>query len=378
MPTPPRDPALYQDAIDAYHKAKSEGHQDGKVPSATQVAHKAFVTKHSGVSLDTFSRIKNQAIKQGLAPSKPELEQAEDKPEFPTWIDPQLPTPQVIAHLEAAGEQVLKRKKQEQWFPIKMPTDQPFSVVFMGDPHLGTKTLWRQLRTDCETITKTAGMWAINAGDTCDFWPLNGRLARLHAENDISTSTEWQLVKWFCYEALGDSWLIWLMGNHDGFQANAKTLIREIAQHVVPVFDTEAKFVIYTPNKSAFPIVARHDFPGHSQYNTLHAIMRYLRERADVSRGLHVVGLEGHKHQWAAHEEENADRGYLFTAIRAKGYKMPLDDHAMHLNLSSQRFGASMVVTYNPQAKSLASMVEIRKDIQEAAEHLKWLRRRFK
>ncbi len=94
-----------------------------------------------------------------------------------------------------------------------------------------------------------------------------------------------------------------------------------------------------------FPIFARHDTPGHSQYNTLHGLMRYLRERVDVSRGVHVVGLEGHKHQYAHHNEENADRGYMLTAIRGKGYKMPADDHARNLNLSSQMYGAATVLT---------------------------------
>ena len=154
-------------------------------------------------------------------------------------------------------------------------------------------------------------------------------------------------------------------------------MFKEISRNVVPVFDTEAKFIIWTPNGSCLPVIARHDFPGHSQFNTLHALMRYLRERVDVARGVHVVGMQGHKHQWAISEEEVAERGYFFSAIRAKGYKMP-DDHTVHGNFTAQDYGASILTTYNPQAKNPAQALYIWRDVEEGAAYLTWLRKRFK
>lgn len=343
--------------------------------------HREEAARRLGITYNTLRHQLNK-VRQKYEIDVPRLKpntkpKEEPRPEYPTFIDPNLPAEEIIAHLEAAGERKLKRKKQEKWFPVTMPSDDPFTIVFMGDPHLGTKTLWKQLRADCKTIASTRGMWAINAGDTVDHWPMNGRLVRLWAENDISMSTEWVLVDWFFHKAMPKKWLVWLLGNHDTFNTNSAAMFKEISQNVVPVFDTEALFILETPNKSAFPVIARHDFPGHSQYNTLHAIMRYLRERADVSRGLHILGLEGHKHQWARHDEENADRGYFFTAVRARGYKMP-DDHVMHLNLASQEYAPSVAITYNPRARNLATMMMIHYDVQEAAEYLKWMRRRFR
>ena len=321
-------------------------------------------------SLSEFSKPIGNAI------VSPVVEQKKDEPEYPTFTEPGLPAKEIRDHFKAAGERVMQRKKEENWFPIKLPTDDPYGICVFGDPHLGVKTLWQKLENDCETVKKTKGLWALNLGDTVDSWPVNGRLARLWSENPISLGVEWTLVRWFFHEAMPDKWLVWLLGNHDTFNTNGAAMFKEISRNVVPVMETEAKFVIWTPNKSHFPIIARHDFPGHSQFTTLHGIVRYLRERADVDRGVHVLGVEGHKHQWAIHEEEQADRGYLFTAIRAKGYKMP-DEYTKTRNLAAQDYGESVVVTFNPRAKNLATQMMVHRDVGEGAAYLTWLRRRF-
>jgi hypothetical protein len=154
-------------------------------------------------------------------------------------------------------------------------------------------------------------------------------------------------------------------------------MFNEICKDIVPVSNEEAKFVITTPNGAAFPIWVRHDFKGHSQFNSLHGMMRSLRERADVVRGVHVLGVQGHKHNWAIHTEEQPDRGYFFTAVRARGYKV-VDDYAVQIDKTQQEYGASIVYVCNPQAKNLAQMTSIWPDVEEGAAYLTWLRKRFK
>ena len=76
-------------------------------------------------------------------------------------------------------------------------------------------------------------------------------------------------------------------------------------------------------------------------------------------------------------EEEVPDKGYMFTAIRARGYKVG-DDYAKQLGFVEQDYGASIVWVCNPQAKNLASMTSVWTDVEEGAAYLTWLRRRYK
>lgn len=310
---------------------------------------------------------------------KPNIKRkSEEGPEFPIFSDGELPIDDLLDHLEKKTDLGRKAAKEKEWFEVKMPDDLPFGQCFFGDPHISSPGCnIKLLREHVDICATTEGLYGINIGDTVDHWPVNSaRLARLWAEADISLSTEWQLVKWFFHES-GVDWLVWLLGNHDTFNTNSKAMFKEISRNVVPVMDAEAKYIITTPNGAAFPVWARHDFKGHSQFNTLHAAMRNLRERADVRRGCHILGVEGHKHNWAIHEEENADRGYLFTVARARGYKY-VDDHAMHLGFTEQEYGASIVFICNPKAKNLAQQVTYWKDVGEGAEYLTWLRGRYK
>lgn len=298
------------------------------------------------------------------------------RPKFPRFTDDDIPVDEIRAHLRKRVEMKMARDKEEEWFPILMPDDRPFGICIFGDPHLGEHANWPLLEDHIAACVKTEGLYGVNIGDTIDNWPLSGRLAKLWAERDVSQSTEWKLVRWFFHDS-GIDWLVWLLGNHDTFNTNSAAMFKEISRNIVPVMDTEAKFVMRTPNGSAFPVHARHEFKGHSQYNNLHALDRFMNERSDVARGIHVLGVEGHKHNWAIHEKENPDRGYFFTTARARGYKIS-DGYAKRLGFNEQEYGASLVYICNPQATKLSQRTTMWKDVEEGAQYLKWLRKRFK
>ena len=297
-----------------------------------------------------------------------------DGPQFPTFSDDDLPVKEIIGHLSKRVVKKMAREKEERWYTIKMPDDLPWGGLIFGDQHMGTHCNWPLLQEHCEIARKTKGLYGISVGDLCDSWPLNGRLARLWADNDISLSTEWKLIEWFTQDA-GITWLAYILGNHDTFNTNSLALFEKICKDLVPVHDGEAKFVVRTPNGAAFPIWVRHDFKGHSQFNALHGLMRNLREKADVERGMHILGVQGHRHHWAISSEEVPDKGYMFSAVRAQGYKVG-DHYAKQLGFVEQDFGASIVYVCNPQARNLASQTSIWVDVQEGAEYLTWLRRK--
>lgn len=316
-------------------------------------------------------------LKQPGHPVKDEPAKTATVPEFPTFAEPDIEVEEIIDHLEKRVKRKIARDQQERWYPIKLPDNRPWAACVFGDLHMGTHCRWDLLREHTEICASTDGMLAVSVGDLCDAWPISGRLARMHAENDISESTEWKLIEWWTQKA-GLTFLAYVLGNHDQFGNTAqRKLFERICKNLVPVHEDEAKFIVTTPNGMSWPFWVRHDFRGHSQFNSNHALGRALREQADVERGVHIFGIQGHKHHWALTHEEVPEKGYFFSAIRARGYKVS-DGYAKRLGFSEQEFGASIVIVCDPQEKSLARRSQVFADVGAGADYLTWLRQRRK
>ena len=82
----------------------------------------------------------------------------------------------------------------------------------------------------------------------------------------------------------------------------------------------------------------------------------------------------GHKHEWAVNEGENAQRGFTYWLLRARGYKF-LDAYADQLGYSPQRFGASITAVIDPTTDG-PTKIRCFPDLPEAAEFLTWKRSR--
>jgi hypothetical protein len=106
--------------------------------------------------------------------------------------------------------------------------------------------------------------------------------------------------------------------------------------------------------------------------------MRALREKAPLNQtAWPILGIQGHLHNWALHEEESAHKDYLWTAARCRGYKWA-DDHQVNLGHEPQQYGASLVYVCNPMETELSKMTTIWKDVQEGAWYLTQLRERYR
>ena len=342
------------------------------LPRAAQAALLGIKTRQLQIRIAHHMKDLSKPI--GAQPTGPVVELAADAPTFPVFSDDDIPVEEIIASLEKRVVKKMAREVEERWYTINLPDDRPWAGLIWGDQHMGTHCNWPLLKAHVNIAKKTPGLYGISVGDLTDSWPLNGRLARLWADNDMSLSTEWKLIEWFTSSV---NFIAYVLGNHDTFNTNAIAMFHKICENIVPVSEGEAKFIVRTPNGSAFPIWVRHDFKGHSQFNSLHGMMRNLREKADVDRGVHILGVQGHKHHWAISEEEVPQKGYMFTAVRARGYKV-CDPYAKQLGFVEQDYGASIVWVCNPQAKNLASMTSVWTDVEEGAAYLTWLRRRFK
>ena len=266
----------------------------------------------------------------------------DSQPKLPDFPDDDIGEGEIIDLMCRRYEKRAEHKASKKWFRIEMPDDKPFAILWWGDPHLDNNgTNWPLLRAHAQ-LAQHPAVWSVNIGDTLDNWPHGSRLMSLYAQSDQSVATSHKLARWFC-KASGIRWLVWLFGNHDAWAGSTSTeWLREMGGKKVVFEDWGAQFVLACPGGAEFKIWAAHNFPGNSQWNSLHGPQKAaaMREEADVY-------VCGHLHNWAIHKEESSQRGFTYSLLRARGYK-DLDDYAEKLGYMPQQNGASIMTVFLP------------------------------
>ena len=271
--------------------------------------------------------------------------------------------------VEQAAKEFSRRMASHEarrWFEIKVKTNQPIGVVFMGDPHVDNPgTNWPLLLQHVDLLEKTPGLYAIGGNDVADNWI--GRLVRLYADATMSRKQTLKVIKWLIKDSK-IKWLCHVLGNHDAW-GDGPYLLKATAQPFVPVEDWQARFQLVFPNGSRTRIHMAHDFPGHSQWNHLHGAQKQALwgEQADILAC-------AHKHCWAMHQEENSHRNFVYWLIRSRGYKF-LDSYANTHGYGEQKYGASITAVIDP-TKEGPDKIQCFADMGEAAEFLTWKRSR--
>ena len=308
-----------------------------KVEHRVAIAQQRYGTAQhipSRANKNVVTERSKMAVSKETAPATPTL------PDFP---DDDIPESEIIDIMCRRFQKRAASREAKKWFRIQMPSDDPFAIMWWGDPHLDSNGCnWPLLKEHTE-LAKTPGVYSINMGDTLDNWPHASRLIRLYAHSDTSVETARKLAKWFIRDA-GIQWLVWVLGNHDTWEGHAPTAwLQEVAGKTVTLSSDGAQFILACPSHE-FKIHAAHDFPGHSQWNPLHGGKRKAMsgEEADVY-------VCGHRHNWALHREEHPERGFTYSIIRARGYKY-IDEHADRLGLSGQAHGASILTVFDPRS----------------------------
>ena len=316
----------------------------------------------AGMSRSTFQSRLRTAELRGITAQKPMLET--ESLIFPDLPSSELPAEQLIDQACARFTGHLAAREARRWMEIKVKSNKPIGVCFMGDPHIDNNGCnWPLLRRDIKVLEETPGMYAVNIGDLTDNWV--GRLVRLYADQEMSKKQAWKLAKYLMRDS-GIKWLCHLLGNHDAWN-DGPYLIKANAQPMVPVEDWQSRFQIAFPNGQKVRVHAAHDFPGSSIWNPQHGPQKaaMLMEQADIYAC-------GHKHTWAINEGENAQRDFVYWLIRARGYKF-IDSYSDQLGYGSQKFGASITAIIDPSAGG-PRRIRCFSDLEEAAEFLKWKR----
>lgn len=292
--------------------------------------------------------------------------------EFPDFVedgDENEPIDEIIRRMSRNYARAKKAHDLRQWFPVKILSDLPIGILFVGDPHLDDPgCAWPILERHVEICRETEGLFGVNIGDSANHW--GGRLIKKYADQDTSAKTGRRLIRWFLLES-GVSWLVWLHGNHE-HMGDAIPIIEEMNRaygtRKVPMFDWEARFILQFPNGTEFRINCAHDFPGNSMWNPNHGPVKAARfgDRIDLL-------VCGHKHNWAVSQWELPDQGSTPLMVRTRGYKH-MDDYAKKIGFYDQEEGQSILVVFDPSATTVAGRMTAFVDVEKGAEYLKYLR----
>ena len=294
-------------------------------------------------------------------------ERKKEEIELPVFPEDDIPVSDILDTMERRFEKRANAAAARKWFTIKVKNSEPMGLCFIGDPHIDSNGCNIPLLRRDIKLMQQPGMFCVNMGDTTDGdWP--GRLMRLHAQSDQSITTARRLADWFLNHT-NLNWLAILIGNHDAWGEGAEILRRMNVQKI-PMMDWSAHWKIQFANERECRVIASHDFKGHSMWNSLHSNQRAATTTSDA----HIYA-SGHKHNWAIHQEENADREFIYWLIRARGYKY-IDSFADRLGHPSQQHGATICAVIDPVADSEARFVTCFSDLAEGAEFLTWKRSR--
>ncbi len=283
--------------------------------------------------------------------------------ELPNLPSSELPAEELIDQACVRFDKKLAYTEARRWFEVKVKTNKPIGVVFMGDPHIDDNGCnWPLLREHVSILENTEGLYAIGGNDLTNNWV--GRLIRLYADHEMSKKQAWKIAKWLMQDS-DIKWLCHIIGNHDAW-GDAPYLLKANAG-IVPVEDWQARFQLVFPNNTRIRIHMAHDFPGHSQWNHLHG----AQKMAMWGEEAHIYAC-AHKHCWAMHEEENAYRNFVYWLIRARGYKH-LDQFTVERGYGAQKHGASITAIIDPNQNG-PRQIRCFPDVAEGAEFLTWKR----
>ena len=291
--------------------------------------------------------------------------------EKPFTIDP-LPTDlltadELIANRIKAFARLDKAKQARQLIPVKVQIDGPFGIAHFGDPHVDDNgTDVALLKRHVELVNQTEGLFAANVGDITNNWV--GRLARLYGEQSVSAREAWLLAEWLVTSV---RWLYIISGNHDQW-SGAGDPLQWITRQARALYEAHgARLELQCPNGRRIRINARHDFKGHSMWNTAHGPAK----AATMGWRDHLLTC-GHTHVSGYQVVKDPATGLISHAIRVASYKTH-DRYADEKGLPNQNIFVCPVTIVDPRRDDHdPRQITTIFDPETGADFLRFLRRR--
>lgn len=344
MPPPKTSDALKKQALDA---VAEHGSENG-------------AARALGIPRNT---LRNRLAAAKAAPPAPD-ERGFEPPVLPD----ELPSADEL--LERRRKQFSRKataKEARALIRIKVNVDGPFGIMHMGDPHVDDDgTDIGLLEEHVEICNKTDGLFAANVGDYSNNWV--GRLARLYGEQSLSAQEAWVLVEWLIQAT---PWLYLIGGNHD-IWSGAADPVKWMSRQANSLYEHHgARLALVCPNGREIRVNARHDFKGHSQWNTAHGPSK----AAQMGWRDHVL-VCGHLHTSGYQIVKDPSTGLLSHCLRVGSYKT-FDRYAEEKGLPNQNFTVAPVTIIDPRhADDSNRLITTFLDPAEGAEFLTWKRKR--
>jgi transcriptional regulator with XRE-family HTH domain len=320
------------------------------------------IAREMGLPRSTLQQYVNQHSKDfEIKPRQPAAEL-----DIPTPPDGAEPIAELIARKKLAYARESASDEFHKLIPIKVKTPGPVAICAVGDPHVDDdRADIGAIERDMTIIGQSEGMFALHLGDCTNQWP--GRLARLYAHQTTKASDGIRLTEWMFNLAPP---LAVVGGNHDIFLEGMNWLNFVIKQAGTQVSrEHGVRLELKFPKGDSVRLHARHDFPGHSQFNPLHGL------RKEHLHGLRDhINIAGHKHIDSYAVVPSPD-GYMQHMLRVSGYKRH-DDYAQSLNLKEMKMAPTVAIVIDPMAKVQAELIKPFWCLEEAADFLTFKRKR--
>ncbi len=286
---------------------------------------------------------------------------------IPDLPDERVPTPELLKRRSVQFERLSVAKEARRLVPVEVAIDGPIGIAHFGDPHVdddGTNIV--ALQRHVELINKTPGMMAGNVGDYHNNWI--GRLARLYGEQSTSAKDAWQLVEWLIHAC---PWLYLVSGNHDLWSGTGDPLVWMTRQLPTLHQSSGLRLELRLPSGRSLRINARHDFKGHSQWNTAHGPSK----AAQMGWRDHILTC-GHTHVSGYQVVRDPATRLISHALRVGSYKT-YDRYADEQGLPDQNIFVCPVTIIDPRyADDDPRFISVFFDPEMAADVLKCLRRK--
>jgi hypothetical protein len=370
MPVPyPRE--YFQRLIDTYNECLEEGYPfdnpNGGVKTAAGETARRMGFSGSAMT-EKLQRAKN---KFGLEPDLSRYRPR--KAPAPFTIDP-LPhdgepdAEELIDQLSARYAQRKTYHDAAKLRQVRVGIDGPIGLAFFGDPHIDDPgCAWTDLKRDVDICRRTEGVFAIGVGDMTNNWV--GRLAKLYADQEVTSSQSLKLIEWLI-GAL--PWLLNIKGNHDTWnteKGDVADYIYRLTEQVGALETSAARLQLHFPNGANCIVSVRHDFPGGSQFNPAHAL---VRETLFGFRD-HIM-VCGHRHTAGYIPVWHNDPPRLCHGFRVGAYK-DFDKYAREKGFQDGNWARAMGATIEPEfAHDPVRYIKPWFCLDEMAAYLTWRR----
>lgn len=320
------------------------------------------------------SRLKRFKEVYNLAPSADAFQRRANQPIFEVDGLPHDGEPSAEELIARLAQQ--HRVKQAHHQAAKLRTvrvlmDGPVAIAGFGDPHIDDPgCAWGDLERDVRICHDTPGIMAVNVGDSTNNWV--GRLMRLYADQEVTSKQALKLIEWLM-TAL--PWLLDKEGNHDLWnteKGDPAAVIHRLMKMPGIREMGSSRLRLALPSGAEVFMHVRHDFPGGSQFNPAHAL---VRETLFGFRD-HIL-MCGHRHSTGYIPVFHNDPRRLCHGFRLGTYK-DFDHYAAEKGFQDTNWARSMGAVINPDhADDPTRYIKPFFNLEEMAEYLTWRRQKW-